>query len=127
MDKIVYSTKEPKKQRKSEHDRFLEFFEKKYPNKYAKMIFNYNFLLKMKKLYNTLHCVYCNRFVKIYQFSFRRSRKGDVATADHFLPKSLHPDLEFQESNLRVCCTRCNSRKGQELWEEKFPYKSLNV
>lgn len=123
MVKIIYPSKEKKKKRKTEHQRFLTFIRRKNPGKYKRMMFNYNFLIKMRNIYSNLHCVYCNKNLKIYPFSFVQKRRGDTATADHFLPKFLYPDLEFKEKNLRVSCSSCNSKKGHELWDEKFPYK----
>ncbi len=33
-------------------------------------------------------------------------------TIDHIIPVSKAPELAIDESNMRVCCKRCNSSKG---------------
>lgn len=99
----------------------LESIRRKDEYRYKQIVFNMNFLKKMRELHKKLHCVYCGRddlqISELYE-----KRKSNVATTDHFLPRSLYPDLEFQESNLRVCCDKCNCKKAQNIWEEKFPY-----
>lgn len=53
-----------------------------------------------------LRCRYCDRGpLPIEGFSDR-----DVATLDHFIPRSLGGD-RFDESNLVVACFACNQRK----------------
>lgn len=37
----------------------------------------------------------------------------DVASLDHFLPKSLYPDLAVTPINLIPCCSDCNKTKGE--------------
>lgn len=33
-------------------------------------------------------------------------------TTDHFIPKSIRPDLAYERSNFRLACQRVNSKKG---------------
>lgn len=103
----------------------LEAVKQKDPKRYKQMVFNMAFLKEMRRKHKRLHCVYCGkRRLRIYEFS-EKCRRSDMATADHYLPKSLYPNLEFDKTNLRVCCDSCNSKKGSELWYEKFKYKQL--
>ena len=39
------------------------------------------------------------------------SCKGHAVTADHIVPRSEAPWLEFEPSNLRATCTKCNSAR----------------
>ena len=114
-------TKEKEKQHKGITFRILARIRKRNPKQHRRIIFNMLFLRKMRKKYGPLHCVYCGKHVEICPMG-QSKPLSIVATADHFLPKSQHPDLEFDESNLRVCCVKCNSNKGDKLWPEKFPY-----
>ena len=90
--------------------------------RFKQMFFNIRFLKKMRRKYKKLHCVYCGKQgLIVYEFS-KTPNKSNMATADHFIPKSLAPHLARDASNLRVCCNPCNSKKGSDLWEENFPY-----
>lgn len=99
----------------------LRFLARKKPQKYRKIMFNLRYLRKMRSLYGTLHCVYCNVPVLVPTLG-GQTVKAHLATVDHFLPTSQNPHLEYDESNLRVCCEPCNSRKADKIWEEKYPY-----
>ena len=99
----------------------LRRIKKKNPHQYKRIIFNMLFLRKMKKKYKKLHCVYCNKEVIVFYLG-QIIKKDVQATADHFLPRSQYPELEFDYSNLRVCCDKCNTKKGANIWEEKYPY-----
>jgi len=95
---------------------------KKYHAKrYKSIVFNMLFLRRMKKKYGTLHCVYCNCYVQVMKLG-EPLKRSIMATVDHYLPKATHPELEFDESNLRVCCDKCNAKKGSKIWQEKYPY-----
>lgn len=110
---------------KRSESKILEKIREKDPKRYEQMIFNISFLKKMRKKHKRLHCVYCNKKnLKIYEFH-EHAKRSNMATADHYLPRSLYPELALDETNLRVCCDSCNNKKGQELWYEKFPYKQL--
>jgi hypothetical protein len=56
-------------------------------------------------------CVYCASWT---------ARRGDLriqgnTSVDHFLPKSLRPDLAYQWENFRLCRSQLNQRKDQFL------------
>jgi 5-methylcytosine-specific restriction endonuclease McrA len=53
-------------------------------------------------------CAQCGREIR---------RKTDV-TVDHILPRSKHPQLALEETNLQVLCRSCNSAKGDSILEE---------
>ena len=91
---------------------------KKNEEKWEQLLFNYNLLTEIKKKNGELHCEYCGKpELKIYKW-YERLNKKDVATVDHFLPKSQYPDLAKEPTNLIVCCDSCNNKKGDKLWEE---------
>lgn len=96
----------------------------RYSKKFIQLTFNTKFLEKMLKKHGELHCEYCGKQpLKIYRWNQRPQH--DIATADHFLPKIDWPDLQFKEENLRVCCSKCNTKKGKKVWPQsavKFPY-----
>ena len=49
-----------------------------------------------------------------------------MATADHFIAKSLLPEvLAMDENNLCVACRKCNNNKGTYYWDEKYPYPEI--
>ncbi|MGA3163207.1 MAG: hypothetical protein ABSD77_03280 [Verrucomicrobiota bacterium] len=43
------------------------------------------------------------------------SRLADNTSIDHFLPKSIHPNLAFEWSNFRLCRSQLNQRKDDSL------------
>lgn len=96
----------------------------RYSKKFIQLIFNTNFLEKMLKTHGELHCEYCGKpHLKIYHWN--EKQRHDIATTDHFLPKIDWPDLQFNEDNLRVCCSKCNTKKGRGVWSHsavRFPY-----
>ncbi|MBU1209314.1 MAG: HNH endonuclease [Proteobacteria bacterium] len=53
-------------------------------------------------------CAQCGRQIR---------RKTDV-TVDHILPRSKHPELALEKTNLRVLCRSCNSAKSDSILEE---------
>lgn len=42
--------------------------------------------------------------------------KRSEITLDHIIPRSRRPDLRFEDSNIAVCCWRCNKRKGSQVY-----------
>ena len=92
---------------------------------FEQLLFNTYFLRKMKSKYKKLHCVYCGRKnLKIYHWKEYVGNRKNMATADHFIPKSLNPEVfAMNEDNLRVACSSCNTKKANHYWDEKFPYK----
>lgn len=122
MKNLKKQSKPSEKKHKGITFNILARLKKKSPKRHRKIIFNMLFLRKMRKKHGPLHCVYCGKHVEICPIG------GSVpvsilATADHFLPTATHPELEFEESNLRVACCKCNTKKSDQLWDEKFPYK----
>lgn len=89
---------------------------------FEQMKFNYNFLKDKELDYGPLWCVYCGKEELVIYHWRDKHYFYNMATADHFLPKSKYPELARKKSNLRVCCHSCNNKKGNEIWEEKFPY-----
>ena len=45
-------------------------------------------------------------------------RKYSDITVDHIKPRSKYPELSLKTENLRVLCRSCNSRKGDQEYEE---------
>lgn len=96
--------------------------------KFEQLLFNTYFLRKMKSLHKELHCVYCGKKnLRIYHWNEYAGQREDMATADHFVPKSLAPNVfAMDEDNLRVACNKCNNKKANYYWDEKFPYPKLD-
>ena len=92
--------------------------------KFEQLLFNTYFLRKMKSKHKSLHCVYCGKKnLRIYHWKEYTGNKKNMATADHFIPKSLNPAIfAMDEDNLRVACFDCNTKKQNYYWDEKFPY-----
>ena len=51
------------------------------------------------------HCAYCDAFPL---------DAGSQEQIDHFLPKSIHPELSYTWSNLYLCCPHCNGAKHDQ-------------
>jgi 5-methylcytosine-specific restriction endonuclease McrA len=99
----------------------------KKSEKFKQMLFNTKFLQHMRKKYGELHCEYCGKQnLKLYHWKHDKVKSyHDMATADHFLPRALYPELAKDYSNLKVCCHKCNQKKKDDIWDEstlKFPY-----
>lgn len=94
--------------------------------RFEQLLFNTYFLRKMKAKYGSLHCVYCGRKnLRIYHWKEFAGNKKNMATADHFIPKSVNPALfGMDEDNLRVACNSCNNKKKNDYWDEKYPYET---
>lgn len=94
--------------------------------KWLQLNFNINFLKKIEKENNSLHCEYCGKKeLKIYEWCEKLNTEN-VATVDHFYPKSKFGQLKRDEKNFIVSCYNCNSQKKDNIWsvnEIKFPIK----
>jgi 5-methylcytosine-specific restriction endonuclease McrA len=97
--------------------------------RFKQMLFNTKFLQFMIKEHTDLHCEYCGKEnLKLYHWKYdtvTASSYSNMATVDHFLPKSLYPELAKDYDNLKVCCHKCNQKKKDDIWDEstlKFPY-----
>ena len=90
---------------------------------FEQLMFNTKFLIERELKYGELHCEYCGKGpLRIYSWT-EHSRKADMATTDHILPKKDYPELAKVKSNSAVCCAKCNHKKDRRLWDIKFPYK----
>ena len=93
------------------------FWAKNNEDRWLQLNFNINFLKKIKESNDTLHCEYCGKQnLKIYEWC-EKTNLHDVATVDHFLPKSRYEELKTNETNLLVACYNCNSRKKNDIWD----------
>lgn len=52
-------------------------------------------------------CYICKRWIK-----------ANEVTLDHIKSRSRHPELVFDEDNMRPCCYDCNFKKGSRDLEE---------
>jgi hypothetical protein len=43
---------------------------------------------------------------------------GEASTLDHYLPKELHPQFAVYSRNLIPCCSPCNVKKSQRLFDQ---------
>lgn len=81
--------------------------------KVLRSIFNRRFLEK-----SDLVCHYCKSPDLFLQDPLRKnSRAWNLATVDHKTPLVEEPDW-FDETNLLVCCNKCNNQKGNMSYEE---------
>ncbi len=71
------------------------------------------FLRKQLRENKMLKCFYCNKG----NLKLRTTKKGEQATVDHYIPKSIGGD-QFSASNFVVCCHSCNRAKGSKTPEE---------
>jgi 5-methylcytosine-specific restriction endonuclease McrA len=97
---------------------------KKNPERWEQLEFNFLFLKEVEKQLGRLHCEYCGqKNLVIYEFHEKVNNK-DVATADHFYPKSKYPELAKVKSNMIVSCHDCNSNKKDDvISEEEIKYR----
>lgn len=106
------------------------FWAKKDKDKWLQLNFNINFLKKMNNIHNGLHCEYCGKKnLKIYEWC-QKINESDVATVDHFYPKSRYNELRMDEKNFIVSCYSCNNMKKDHLWEiddVKFPINRVKI
>lgn len=47
-----------------------------------------------------------------------RTMTKDETTLDHVKSRGRHPELRYEQSNLRPCCWPCNTMKGSRDLEE---------
>lgn len=74
-----------------------------------RLAFNTNFLRKKLVRLGVLTCVYCGKSNLIID----ASNHLVLATADHFVPRSAGGAV-FDEKNLVVACSPCNTKKGSK-------------
>lgn len=74
--------------------------------------FSRRFLQKILRTKGILKCHYCTNKNLIIQWNSNyKIPKCKLATIDHINPVSNGGDI-YNESNLVVCCSECNSKKG---------------
>lgn len=95
-------------------------------DRWSQLKFNTEFLKKMESECGGLHCEYCGKSdLKVYEWC-HKSVTSDMATADHFYPKSKYDSIKQDERNMIVSCHDCNNKKRDDLWlveEIKYPLK----
>lgn len=100
---------------------------KKNEEKWEQLVFNYNLLKKIEKEKGNLQCEYCGlNNLKIYRWD-EKVNNEDVATVDHFLPKSQYPELSKVRTNLLVACHSCNNKKGDNIPWNHFKYQPSDI
>jgi 5-methylcytosine-specific restriction endonuclease McrA len=106
------------------------FWANKNKDKWDQLQFNTEFLKKVESECGELRCEYCGKEnLKIYEWC-HKTNLSDVATADHFYPKSKYPNIKQNEYNLVVSCYTCNDKKRDGIWlldEIKFPLKNTKI
>jgi 5-methylcytosine-specific restriction endonuclease McrA len=106
------------------------FWSKNSKDRWEQLIFNTEFLKNTLSEFSKLNCEYCGKEnLKIYEWC-HKSNVSDMATADHFYPKSKYEELKQNEKNLIVCCHDCNNKKKDDIWslsEIKHPLKKSKI
>jgi 5-methylcytosine-specific restriction endonuclease McrA len=64
-----------------------------------------------------LTCTYCRKTNLRIQFDNKKVPHNILATIDHIIPISLGGGV-FDKDNVCVCCSKCNSKKGNMSIEE---------
>lgn len=98
---------------------------KNYETKWTQLKFNTDFLQKKLATYGALHCEYCGKNnLVIYPWNEKADR-SNMATTDHFIPKSTDPHrLSYDINNLVVACWACNNKKANHVWtKDTLKYK----
>ncbi len=96
-------------------------------NGFKQMLYNTKFLQHVLKEHGELHCEYCGEEnLRLYHWKHDKIKSHhDMATVDHFLPKSEFPELAKDYDNLKVCCYKCNQDKKDDIWDKstlKYSY-----
>jgi 5-methylcytosine-specific restriction endonuclease McrA len=106
------------------------FWAKRDKEKWLQLQFNLNFLKEQKIKHGEIHCEYCGKKnLKIYDWC-EHLNSEDVATVDHFYPKSKYGELRKNEKNFVISCYNCNNKKSDNLWdikEIKFPINKEKI
>lgn len=96
--------------------------------RWDRLVLHYKFLENIKKEHNSLWCEYCGKDeLVLYKWDEKRD-KNNMATVDHFLPKSKYPTLANEEDNFVIACSNCNEKKKDDIWSEesiKYPRKDI--
>lgn len=90
------------------------------------LVFNTKFIQSIKERHGELHCELCGKENLVLYYWWQDNNRTDMATADHFFPKSLDKErLSFEKRNIVVACDGCNSKKKaqvQDINSVKHPY-----
>lgn len=92
----------------------------KYPERWHRIVFNTQFAMHVLKNNGSLWCEYCGLTdLKIFYW-YERNNCDRCCTVDHFKPISLFPELAEDNSNLFICCPRCNTKKANKMRTDDF-------
>lgn len=106
------------------------FWAKKNRDKWLQLRFNIDFLKKAEIEYGGLHCEYCGKKNLIVYEWCEKTNKDDVATVDHFYPKSKYENFRMEEKNFVISCHDCNNKKKDDIWSVekiKFPLNKERI
>jgi 5-methylcytosine-specific restriction endonuclease McrA len=99
------------------------FWAKKKRIRWDQLKFNLSFLKETLSSNGELHCEYCGKQSLVIYDWCEKVDLSNVATVDHFYPKSKYQSLKKDKDNLVVSCYSCNNKKKDMLWEvEKIEY-----
>ncbi len=94
-----------------------EYVIERYKNG-EQLVFNTKFIQSIKERYNELHCEFCGKDLVLYYW-WETNKRGDMATADHFFPKSLDKERLSFEKRKAIIKAILGDPKVTE--ERKFP------
>jgi 5-methylcytosine-specific restriction endonuclease McrA len=86
---------------------------------YSRMKFNEKYLNLYLEFHGFLQCAYCGKDdLQVIDYKIKKNKelRKIMATADHFWPSSIWPNLEFDMNNLVVSCEKCNKRKSNKIY-----------
>lgn len=86
--------------------------------KFESVQYNINYLKELQNKHNTLICSYCGEKDLVIYELFKEFNISDMATIDHFIPKSNAID-KYNKANLIVSCHKCNNKKGSKIYNIK--------
>ena len=102
-------------------DKNTIFFSPQWRGNLSQAQFNMDFLKKEKSRVGNLCCAYCSKEnLVIYEFNDPVKLNSNMATADHFWPKSKYGH-DINVRNLVVSCFKCNIDKA----DKTYPVESL--
>ena len=96
----------------------------KYPDRWERIVYNKDYLKSVEDDCGDLYCEYCGKEELVIYEWYEDLNKSDVATVDHFYPKSKYRHLERDTDNFIVSCYDCNNKKKDDIWlveEIEFP------
>lgn len=92
-----------------------EYVIKRFKNG-KQLVFNTKFIRSIEEKHGELHCELCGKKNLVLYYWWQDNNRDDMATADHFFPKSLDKErLSFEKRNIVVACNGCNSNKKAEV------------